>query len=402
MAEKMEILVEKRRRGARSNQKLKILYLAKILLDNTDANHDITLQEIIDKLSANNVTAERKSLYDDIARLDEFGIKIKKTQYGKTYHYQVVKRDFELAELKLLVDSVAAAKFITEEKSNELIKKIEHLTSKHNATMLQRQVYVAGRVKSMNNGIMENVDAIHTAIAENSKISFQYFQWNVKKEAELKRDGKRYEVSPYGAGKTAASTAVKAAGTARKISFLSTAAGKAVIGIVATASIASAVTVGVISYNKSNDKNATVQENVPAVEEVPVNADQPIDGVGEDTETTDAPEDENGSEKYADIPESVLPSSVRNDKDYFEFWDEPVKATCWIDGVKGTIYADWDKTQIIKEVTYDVDGYEDELLIIGCTLDGGTHAIAIYNGQYVVVNDAMWDHWYNGKSSAFD
>lgn len=64
--------------------------------------------------------------------------------------------------------------------------------------MLQRQVYVAGRVKSMNNGIMENVDAIHTAIAENSKISFQYFQWNVKKEAELKRDGKRYEVSPWG------------------------------------------------------------------------------------------------------------------------------------------------------------------------------------------------------------
>ena len=105
MAEKMEILVEKQRRGARSNQKLKILYLAKILLDNTDANHDITLQEIIDKLSANNVTAERKSLYDDIARLDEFGIKIKKTQYGKTYHYQVVKRDFELAELKLLVNS---------------------------------------------------------------------------------------------------------------------------------------------------------------------------------------------------------------------------------------------------------------------------------------------------------
>lgn len=169
-----------------------------------------------------------------------------------------------------------------------------------------------------------------------------------------------------------------------------------------TASIASAVTVGVISYNKSNDKNATAQENIPAVEEVPVNADQPIDGVVEDTETTDAPEDENGSEKYADIPESVFPSSVRNDKDYFEFWDEPVKATCWIDGVKGTIYADWDKTQIIKEVTYDVDGYEDELLIIGCTLDGGTHAIAIYNGQYVVVNDAMWDHWYNGKSSAFD
>lgn len=165
----MEIQEQKQRRGARRNQKLKILYLAKILLENTDANYDITLQEIIDKLPANNVTAERKSLYDDIAQLDDFGIKIRKTQYGKTYHYQVINRDFELAELKLLVDSVASAKFITGEKSNELIRKIEHLASKHDAAMLQRQVYVAGRVKAMNRDIMENVDAIHNAIAQNSK-----------------------------------------------------------------------------------------------------------------------------------------------------------------------------------------------------------------------------------------
>lgn len=189
---------ENKRHGARSNQKLKILYLAKIFLDNTDANHDITLQEIIDKLSANNVTAERKSLYDDIARLDDFGIKIKKTQYGKTYHYQVVNRDFELAELKLLVDSVASAKFLTEKKSNELIKKIEHLASRHEAAMLQRQVYVTGRVKALNNAIMENVDAIHTAISLNQKISFQYFQWNVKKEPELRKNGECYVISPWG------------------------------------------------------------------------------------------------------------------------------------------------------------------------------------------------------------
>ena len=159
--------------------------MAKILLENTDANHDITLQEIIDKLALCNVTAERKSLYDDIAQLDNFGIKIKKTQYGKTYHYQVINRDFELAELKLLVDSVASAKFITEKKSNELIKKIERLASKQDASMLQRQVYVSGRVKAMNNDVMANVDAIHKAISKNLKISFQYFQWNVKKEADM-------------------------------------------------------------------------------------------------------------------------------------------------------------------------------------------------------------------------
>ena len=202
MAEDQEVRKEVRkevqRRGARSNQKLKILYLAQILLENTDEDHDITLQEIIDKLSANNVTAERKSLYDDIAQLDDFGIKIKKTQYGKTFHYQVVNRSFEIAELKLLADSVASAKFITEKKSNELIKKIEHLASKHEASKLQRQVYVAGRVKSMNNDIMENVDAIHNAISQNLMISFQYFQWNIKKQPELRRGGDRYVISPWG------------------------------------------------------------------------------------------------------------------------------------------------------------------------------------------------------------
>ena len=198
MAEKKNIQEEVQRRGPRSNQKLKILYLAKILLENTDENHDITLQQIIEKLDLYNVTAERKSLYDDIAQLNDFGIKIKKTQYGKTFHYQVVNRNFEIAELKLLVDSVASAKFITEKKSNELIKKIEHLASKQDASKLQRQVYVSGRVKAMNNDIMENVDAIHNAIAQNQKISFQYFQWNVKKEPELRKGGARYLISPWG------------------------------------------------------------------------------------------------------------------------------------------------------------------------------------------------------------
>ena len=124
MPDELSAPEEKQRRGPRSNQKLKILYLAKILLEYTDAKNDITLQDIIDKLAAYNVTAERKSLYDDIAQLNDFGIKIKKTQYGRTSHYQVINCDFELAELKLLVDSVASAKFITEKKSNELIQKI--------------------------------------------------------------------------------------------------------------------------------------------------------------------------------------------------------------------------------------------------------------------------------------
>lgn len=189
---------EIKRRGPRRNQKLKMLYLVKIMLDNTDSSHDLTLREIIDKLDAYDVSAERKSLYDDLAQLDSFGIKIEKTQYAKTFHYKVVNRDFELAELKLLVDSVQAAKFITEKKSNELIKKLERLASKQEASQLHRQVYVAGRVKTMNNDILDNVDAIHKAIAGNVQISFQYYQWNIKKEPQLRHDGARYVISPWG------------------------------------------------------------------------------------------------------------------------------------------------------------------------------------------------------------
>lgn len=196
--ENNELTAEKQSKEPRSNQKLKLLYLAKILLNNTDANHDITLDEILNKLHAYDVTAARKSLYDDIAQLNDFGIKTQKTQYGRTVHYKVIGRAFELAELKLLVDSVAAAKFITEEKSNELIKKLESLTSRQEAATLQRQVYVAGRVKTMNSDIMKNVDAIHNAIANNSSLSFQYCRWNTKKELEVKHDGARYHVSPWG------------------------------------------------------------------------------------------------------------------------------------------------------------------------------------------------------------
>lgn len=108
--ENNELTAGKQSKEPRSNQKLKLLYLAKILLNNTDANHDITLDEILNKLHAYDVTAARKSLYDDIAQLNDFGIKTQKTQYGRTVHYKVIGREFELAELKLLVDSVAAAK----------------------------------------------------------------------------------------------------------------------------------------------------------------------------------------------------------------------------------------------------------------------------------------------------
>ena len=117
---------------------------------------------------------------------------------GKGYHYHVVSRPFELPELKLLVDAIQSSKFITEKKTNTLIRKLEKLVSRYEAMKLQRQVYVSGRIKTMNESIYYTVDAIHNAISENKKIRFQYYQWNVKKEMELRREGAYYCVSPWG------------------------------------------------------------------------------------------------------------------------------------------------------------------------------------------------------------
>mgnify|MGYP002517756943 FL=1 len=180
-----------------SNQKLKLVYLMKILLEKTDETHNITMAEIIETLQSYGISAERKSLYDDLETLRVYGMDIIGTQEDRKYYYHVGNRQFELAELKLLVDSVQSAKFITEGKSNELIKKIEGLASQYEASQLHRQVFVNGRVKTMNESIYYNVDRIHTAIAENSRIRFRYFQWNVDKEMELRHNGAVYEVSPW-------------------------------------------------------------------------------------------------------------------------------------------------------------------------------------------------------------
>lgn len=180
-----------------NSQKLKIVYLMKLLLERTDETHSITMSEIIAALETYGISAERKSIYSDIESLRLFGMDIIGEQRGRTYYYYVGNRQFELAELKLLVDSVQSARFITVKKSNELIKKIEGLASRHEASQLQRQVYVAERIKTMNESIYYNVDMLHMAIGANSKITFQYFQWDIHKKMVLRRDGALYEVSPW-------------------------------------------------------------------------------------------------------------------------------------------------------------------------------------------------------------
>lgn len=180
-----------------SNQKLKILYIMKLFLEETDDRHYITMQDILDYLAANDINAERKSIYDDIELLKLYGLDIEKIQEKRNFFYYLASRKFEEAELKLLVDSVQASKFITEKKSRELIGKLESLLSRYDAVKLQRHVYVASRTKTMNENIYYNVDAINDAINRDVMIDFGYYEWNTRKKFVKRPNGDKRDISPW-------------------------------------------------------------------------------------------------------------------------------------------------------------------------------------------------------------
>lgn len=180
-----------------ANQKLKLLYLLKIFQDKTDEDHCLSAQELITELAAYDISAERKSIYADIECLMQIGYDIVNVKSRKGGGYYLASRDFELPELKLLVDAVSASRFITQKKSRELIAKIERLAGPYDRKQLQRQVFVAGRVKTENESIYYNVDRIHHAIQNNAPVTFIYLEWNIKKELQPKRSGRKYRVSPW-------------------------------------------------------------------------------------------------------------------------------------------------------------------------------------------------------------
>lgn len=185
-----------------SRQKQKLLYLQKIMLEKTDENHGLTIKEIIELLAGYDIKAERKTLYEDLEILQTYGLDICKTR-SSTVKYYVGSRDFELPELKLLVDAIQSSKFITHKKSLSLISKLEGLVSHNEGEQLQRQVYVTNRVKTVNEKIYYNVDYIYNAISQNRQINFKYFKWDVDFGGERKivkverKDGKIYTVSPW-------------------------------------------------------------------------------------------------------------------------------------------------------------------------------------------------------------
>lgn len=179
-----------------ANQKLKMLYLLEILRRETDEEHPLSLKQIIDLLAQKGVTAERKSLYDDIEQLRLMGEDIVVVR-DTTVRYYIGERTLDMPQLRLLVDAVQSSKFITRKKSEELIRRLESLTSRHLAGQLQREVLVSGRIKTMNESIFYNVDALQSAIAAGKQVTFQYFDWGMDKQQHLRHDGALYTLSPW-------------------------------------------------------------------------------------------------------------------------------------------------------------------------------------------------------------
>ncbi len=180
-----------------ANPKLKLLYLKQFFEECTDEDHPASMADILAYLDEKGIHAERKGIYADINYLEDYGMELRDEDKERNKTYRLLDRDFEPSEIKLILDSVASSKFLSEKKSMDLMNKLEKLVSVHQRQSLKRQIKVAGRVKSMNGSVMYNVDTIHAAIASARPVRFKYFHYNTQKEREYTHDGKPYEVSPW-------------------------------------------------------------------------------------------------------------------------------------------------------------------------------------------------------------
>ena len=179
------------------NNRGKVLFLDRFFREFTDQDHPATMEQILSWLEEHDIQAERKGIYEDLEFLSNSGTDIRSVRIGRSTGYYLGRREFELSELKLLVDAVQSSQFITENKSLSLIGRLEKLGSTQQAKQLRRQVWVRGRIKTMNESVFNNVDRINAAIEADCRIMFRYFTWDRSKNRVFRRDGKRYTVSPW-------------------------------------------------------------------------------------------------------------------------------------------------------------------------------------------------------------
>jgi len=180
-----------------SRQKQKLLTMKKLFESKTDESHSITGAKLIETLAADGIKAERKTIYDDIKTLCDSGMDIETTKDGHSNAYYLAQRTFQDEELFVLADAVASCRFLTKKKSQELIKKIQSLTSDYKAKQLRRMFYVENRVKNFNEQIYYTINKIQAGIFNETEIRFKYTEFNPDKKQVLKHGGEVYTVSPY-------------------------------------------------------------------------------------------------------------------------------------------------------------------------------------------------------------
>lgn len=178
-----------------NHQKLKLLYLMRMLQEETDSEHGLTMADILERLEAEGIAAERKSIYRDIQALRDFGLDVQ-TYKRHPVEYALVKSELELSDIMMLVDAVQSSRFLTERKSGQLVKSLKGLASERERKLLDKRVHVQGRIKSQNESVFHNVDAIHLALQQKRKVQFMYFKYGTDLKRRSKRDGKQYVETP--------------------------------------------------------------------------------------------------------------------------------------------------------------------------------------------------------------
>jgi len=176
--------------------KERLIELLKLLYTVTDEDHQMSTAEIVTHFAEQGVPTDRSTVKADIDVLNNCGIEILATKATQLRYY-FSDRQFELAELKLLVDAVESSKFITAKKSDILVKKLMTLAGENSAKELERHLYTAGRIKPENESIFYAVDIIHRAINSGKQIAFVYYEYATDKTLVPKHDGEPYIFSPY-------------------------------------------------------------------------------------------------------------------------------------------------------------------------------------------------------------
>ena len=183
-------------KGKSDSKKLTLIYLQQLFLEKTDDKHYVSMSEILSYLEERDVFVDRRTIYTDLKLLDYTGFKIEGKAEKGNYKYCHPTRLFDTSELKFLIDSIAASKFLTDKKSKELIAKVKTLGKNFENDVLNRGVLSPKRIKTMNDAVFKNLDTLYAAISSNSQISFQYMRWNSQRKLEPSSKGYTFIVSP--------------------------------------------------------------------------------------------------------------------------------------------------------------------------------------------------------------